>query len=96
MVNLPKVGGWLFRRFKDSHKYYSPWIEESFPPVPISGQLSLKTVLSVSSTSSSMEPLSVAIDVGWIPSKNDVKDGWSACSLEVVFGIIFENLLKNL
>ncbi|PKY55590.1 hypothetical protein RhiirA4_475159 [Rhizophagus irregularis] len=48
--------------------------KESFPPVPISGQLSLKTVLSVSSTSSSMEPLSVAIDVGWIPSKNDVKD----------------------
>ncbi|CAB4376715.1 unnamed protein product [Rhizophagus irregularis] len=36
-----KVGGWLFRRFKDSHKYYSSWIKESFPPVSISGQLSL-------------------------------------------------------
>ncbi|PKY55732.1 hypothetical protein RhiirA4_475394 [Rhizophagus irregularis] len=33
----------------------------------------------VSSTSSSMESLWVAIDVGWIPLNNDVKNGQSAC-----------------
>ncbi|CAG8693396.1 24005_t:CDS:2, partial [Dentiscutata erythropus] len=41
----------------------------------INTAFSSNTTLSISSTLLLMEPLSVTIDTGWIPSNNDVKNG---------------------